>query len=169
MKTIRLKAGKERSLLRRHPWVFDSAIAKGGGDAGETVRVDSSEGGVQASGPPALRSSFVAERAAKKPARISATGRVTAGGIGPRGARPSGRKLRRSPESQAKPSASDNGPRTRDIRWKKLESGVFASVETGLIAAVGCTFAVSSGRTKVTTSQTTVAAIRPLAVATNDY
>ena len=44
MKTIRLKAGKERSLLRRHPWVFDSAIAKGGGDAGETVRVDSSEG-----------------------------------------------------------------------------------------------------------------------------
>ncbi len=44
MKTIRLKAGKERSLLRRHPWVFDSAIAKGGGDAGETVRVESSEG-----------------------------------------------------------------------------------------------------------------------------
>lgn len=44
MKTIRLKVGKERSLLRRHPWVFDSAIAKGGGDAGETVRVESSEG-----------------------------------------------------------------------------------------------------------------------------
>ena len=44
MKTIRLKAGKERSLLRRHPWVFDSAIAKGGGDAGETVRVEASEG-----------------------------------------------------------------------------------------------------------------------------
>ena len=44
MKTIRLKAGKERSLLRRHPWVFDSAIAKGGGDAGETVRVESAEG-----------------------------------------------------------------------------------------------------------------------------
>ncbi len=44
MKTIRLKAGKERSLLRRHPWVFDSAIAKGGGDAGETVRIESSEG-----------------------------------------------------------------------------------------------------------------------------
>ncbi|MFM7025092.1 MAG: class I SAM-dependent rRNA methyltransferase, partial [Limnohabitans sp.] len=44
MKTIRLKAGKERSLLRRHPWVFDSAIAKGGGDAGETVRVDSADG-----------------------------------------------------------------------------------------------------------------------------
>ncbi len=44
MKTIRLKAGKERSLLRHHPWVFDSAIAKGGGDAGETVRIESSEG-----------------------------------------------------------------------------------------------------------------------------
>ncbi len=44
MKTIRLKPGKDRSLLRRHPWVFDGAIAKGGGDAGETVRVESAEG-----------------------------------------------------------------------------------------------------------------------------
>ncbi len=44
MKTIRLRAGKERSLLRRHPWVFDGAVAKGGGDAGETVRVEGSEG-----------------------------------------------------------------------------------------------------------------------------
>jgi 23S rRNA (cytosine1962-C5)-methyltransferase len=44
MKTIRLKEGKERSLLRRHPWIFDSAIAKGGGDPGETVRVDASDG-----------------------------------------------------------------------------------------------------------------------------
>ncbi len=44
MKTIRLKDGKERSLLRRHPWVFESAIAKGGGDAGETVRVESHDG-----------------------------------------------------------------------------------------------------------------------------
>ena len=44
MKTIRLQPGKERSLLRRHPWVFDSAIAKGGGDAGETVRVESAQG-----------------------------------------------------------------------------------------------------------------------------
>jgi 23S rRNA (cytosine1962-C5)-methyltransferase len=41
MKTIRLRDGKERSLLRRHPWIFDSAIARGGGDAGETVRVES--------------------------------------------------------------------------------------------------------------------------------
>lgn len=44
MKTIRLKEGKERSLLRRHPWVFDSAIAKGGADPGETVRIESSDG-----------------------------------------------------------------------------------------------------------------------------
>ncbi len=44
MKSIRLREGKERSLLRRHPWVFDGAIAKGGGDAGETVRVESHDG-----------------------------------------------------------------------------------------------------------------------------
>lgn len=44
MKTIRLKDGKERSLLRRHPWIFDSAIAKGGADPGETVRVESQAG-----------------------------------------------------------------------------------------------------------------------------
>ncbi len=41
MKSIRLKEGKERSLLRRHPWIFDGAIAKGAADAGETVRVES--------------------------------------------------------------------------------------------------------------------------------
>ncbi len=44
MKTIRLKEGKERSLLRRHPWVFDGALQSGGGDAGETVRVTSHAG-----------------------------------------------------------------------------------------------------------------------------
>ncbi len=44
MKSIRLKEGKERSLLRRHPWVFDSAIARGSADAGETVRVESHDG-----------------------------------------------------------------------------------------------------------------------------
>jgi 23S rRNA (cytosine1962-C5)-methyltransferase len=44
MKTLRLKEGKERSLQRRHPWIFESAIAKGGGDAGETVRVESAQG-----------------------------------------------------------------------------------------------------------------------------
>ena len=45
MKLIRIKEGKERALLRRHPWLFESAIAKGGGDAGETVRVESAQGG----------------------------------------------------------------------------------------------------------------------------
>jgi len=44
MKTITLKAGKERSALRFHPWVFDSAIAKGGADPGETVRIESHTG-----------------------------------------------------------------------------------------------------------------------------
>lgn len=44
MKTIRLKEGKERSLARRHPWVFESAIARGGADAGETVRIESHAG-----------------------------------------------------------------------------------------------------------------------------
>jgi 23S rRNA (cytosine1962-C5)-methyltransferase len=44
MKTLRLRDGKERSLQRRHPWIFDTAIAKGGGDTGETVRVESHDG-----------------------------------------------------------------------------------------------------------------------------
>ena len=51
MKSLRLKPGKEKSLLRRHPWVFDGAIATGGGsgavgcaEAGETVRIESHEG-----------------------------------------------------------------------------------------------------------------------------
>jgi 23S rRNA (cytosine1962-C5)-methyltransferase len=44
MKSIRLKPGKERSLLRRHPWVFDSAIDRGGADPGETVRIEASDG-----------------------------------------------------------------------------------------------------------------------------
>ena len=44
MKSIRLKEGKERSLQRHHPWVFESAIAKGSADAGETVRVTAADG-----------------------------------------------------------------------------------------------------------------------------
>ena len=39
-----MKEGKERSLLRRHPWIFDGAIAKGSADAGETVRVEGHDG-----------------------------------------------------------------------------------------------------------------------------
>ena len=44
MKTIQLRPGKERSLKRRHPWVFQGSIAKGGADAGETVRVVAADG-----------------------------------------------------------------------------------------------------------------------------
>ena len=34
------RPGKERSLLRRHPWVFEGSVAGGKADAGETVRVE---------------------------------------------------------------------------------------------------------------------------------
>lgn len=44
MKVIRLREGRERSLLRRHPWIFDSAVVKGGADPGETVRVEAVDG-----------------------------------------------------------------------------------------------------------------------------
>jgi 23S rRNA (cytosine1962-C5)-methyltransferase len=44
MKTITLREGKERALQRRHPWIFDNAIAKGSADSGETVRVESHSG-----------------------------------------------------------------------------------------------------------------------------
>ncbi len=44
MKTIRLRAGKERSLQRQHPWVFEGSVDRGKADAGETVRVEASDG-----------------------------------------------------------------------------------------------------------------------------
>ena len=44
MKTIKLREGKERSLQRRHPWVFEGSVASGKADAGETVRVESAGG-----------------------------------------------------------------------------------------------------------------------------
>jgi 23S rRNA (cytosine1962-C5)-methyltransferase len=44
MKSIRLHDGKERSLLRRHPWVFEGSIARGKADPGETVRVEAADG-----------------------------------------------------------------------------------------------------------------------------
>lgn len=44
MKVIRLKPEKERSLLRRHPWVFAGSVDKGKADPGETVRLESFEG-----------------------------------------------------------------------------------------------------------------------------
>lgn len=44
--TLVLKAGREKSLLRRHPWIFNGAIAQVRGDPhpGDTVAVKSAEG-----------------------------------------------------------------------------------------------------------------------------
>ena len=46
MAEIHLKRGRERSLLRRHPWIFSGAVQSVSGEpgAGETVKVLSSEG-----------------------------------------------------------------------------------------------------------------------------
>ena len=44
MKVITLRDAKERSLLRRHPWVFESSVASGKADPGETVRVQAHNG-----------------------------------------------------------------------------------------------------------------------------
>jgi 23S rRNA (cytosine1962-C5)-methyltransferase len=44
MKSVILREGKERALIKRHPWVFESAVAKGRADAGETVRVQAHDG-----------------------------------------------------------------------------------------------------------------------------
>ena len=44
MKIIRLREGKERSLLRKHPWVFQGSVDKGKADPGETVRVEGHDG-----------------------------------------------------------------------------------------------------------------------------
>jgi 23S rRNA (cytosine1962-C5)-methyltransferase len=44
MKTITLRHGKDRSLQRRHPWVFESSVASGRADPGETVRVQTGDG-----------------------------------------------------------------------------------------------------------------------------
>ncbi len=50
MKSIRLREGKERSLQRHHPWVFEGSVARGKADAGETVRVEDAAGGFLAWG-----------------------------------------------------------------------------------------------------------------------
>ncbi|MBI2506015.1 MAG: class I SAM-dependent methyltransferase [Candidatus Latescibacteria bacterium] len=46
MSTLHLKPGREKSLLRRHPWVFSGAIARFEGEAqpGETVCIAAAEG-----------------------------------------------------------------------------------------------------------------------------
>ena len=46
MPAIVLKAGREKSLLRRHPWVFSGAVGevRGAPASGETVELRSSDG-----------------------------------------------------------------------------------------------------------------------------
>ncbi|MBU6258001.1 MAG: class I SAM-dependent methyltransferase [Burkholderiales bacterium] len=44
MKSIRLRPGKERSLQRHHPWVFEGSVERGKADPGETVRVEAADG-----------------------------------------------------------------------------------------------------------------------------
>jgi 23S rRNA (cytosine1962-C5)-methyltransferase len=44
LKTVILRDGKERSLLRGHPWVFEGSVRSGRADAGETVRVQAADG-----------------------------------------------------------------------------------------------------------------------------
>jgi 23S rRNA (cytosine1962-C5)-methyltransferase len=46
MKILRLKPGREKSLLRRHPWVYSGAIASQAGDPneGDTVAIQDSGG-----------------------------------------------------------------------------------------------------------------------------
>lgn len=46
MKSIILRDGREKSLLRRHPWIFSGAIARVEGDpkSGETVEIKSAAG-----------------------------------------------------------------------------------------------------------------------------
>jgi 23S rRNA (cytosine1962-C5)-methyltransferase len=46
MAEVRLKPGKERSLRRRHPWVFSGAVGtvRGAPAPGDTVRVESADG-----------------------------------------------------------------------------------------------------------------------------
>jgi 23S rRNA (cytosine1962-C5)-methyltransferase len=46
MHKVILKAGREKSLLRRHPWVFSGAIARteGATTAGDTVRIVTNDG-----------------------------------------------------------------------------------------------------------------------------
>ena len=46
MKSLHLKAGRDKSVKRRHPWIFSGAVERvdGNPDSGETVLVKSAEG-----------------------------------------------------------------------------------------------------------------------------
>ena len=48
MAELILKKGKEKSLLRRHPWVYDTAVERAVGNpkAGDTVKVDVTKDGI---------------------------------------------------------------------------------------------------------------------------
>ena len=50
MKTLILKAGRDKSIRRRHPWIFSGAVERvqGNPGSGETVLVKSAEGGMLA-------------------------------------------------------------------------------------------------------------------------
>src|SRR5688572_18388098 len=39
MNSLVLKKGREKSLLRRHPWIFSGAVEKASGKPGETLEV----------------------------------------------------------------------------------------------------------------------------------
>jgi 23S rRNA (cytosine1962-C5)-methyltransferase len=58
MTTVRLKAGREKSLLRRHPWVFAGAIdsLEGSPQDGDTVKLESQGGDFLAWGACSLHS-----------------------------------------------------------------------------------------------------------------
>ncbi len=60
--TLTLRPGRERSVLRRHPWVFSGGVAKVSGDPapGETVVVRSSDGRVLGRAAYSPRSQLVA-------------------------------------------------------------------------------------------------------------
>jgi len=62
MNQLVLKAGREKSLKRRHPWVFSGAIAKVGGkpESGETIEIRSAGGEVLAVGAYSPQSQIVA-------------------------------------------------------------------------------------------------------------
>jgi 23S rRNA G2069 N7-methylase RlmK/C1962 C5-methylase RlmI len=51
-KSVHLKPGREKSLIRRHPWVFSGAIQSVGGDPlpGETVEIYDNQGNFLARG-----------------------------------------------------------------------------------------------------------------------
>ena len=44
MNFLTLKKGRDKSLRRRHPWVFSGAVEKAGGKSGETVEIRDSSG-----------------------------------------------------------------------------------------------------------------------------